>query len=150
MSTLTITISRTELSLSPLVLSGSDDANPIGVANFVEPARQARVKWAPSSDDVHGDVALSSSFQQAIIGFEAFTDQAASEAASRLLLDALWAALSQFAFTVTDVVDGAPGRVWSCNTGSMVPTGPRSYLDMQGHNAVWSVSIPCHPIPTGA
>lgn len=38
MITFLITISRTELALSPLVLSGSDDANPVGVVNYTEPA----------------------------------------------------------------------------------------------------------------
>jgi hypothetical protein len=146
-STLLLTISRTELSLSPLVLSGSIDANPLGVRDFVEPARQARVKYAPDSAYQHGSVPLASSWQQSVLGWDVFTDQAATEAASRTLLDSLWAALGQFSFTVTDVVDGAPARIWTCATGSMVPIGPRTLMDLEHHHPVWAVTIPCHPIP---
>jgi hypothetical protein len=146
-STLTITLSRTELALSPLILSGSDDANAIGITNYQEPPRQSRVAYAPDSAYVHGSTALAGVWQQSILAFDIVTDQAATEAASRTLVASVLAAIGQFSYTATVVVDGAPSEAWACDMGSM--TGPpRDYFSLQGHDPVWSVLIPCHPLPT--
>lgn len=148
MSTLTITLSRLELPPLPsLVLSGSDDANAIGITNYQEPARQARILYAPESAHIPGSTKLASTWQQTFLGFDIVTDQATTEAASRTLIQSVLAAISQFAYSATVVVDGAPAEVWACDPGSMV--GPsRSYQSMQGHDPVWSVLIPCKPTPT--
>ena len=150
MSSLTISLSRTELpgSLPALVLSGSDDANAIGVRNYVRPARVARVGYAPPSKYVHSDAALSGSLALALLQFDVVTDQATSETASRASLALLEAALGQFAFTATVTVNGATAEVWSCNMGSIVPVGSRTEFDMAGFDPTFSVSIPCHPIPS--
>lgn len=148
MSTFTITMTRTELSLADLVLSGADDANPVGVTNYQEPARIARIRYAPSSDLIEGDVALSGTYHQTDLGFDVVTDLAASEAASRTLLAEVRAAIGQFSFTTTVVVDGAPSEAWACDMGSMSPEGPRSFADLENHDPVWSVAIPVHPTPT--
>lgn len=148
MSTLTITIDRTLLSLSPLVLSGADDANVLGVQRYSEPAVQWRVGYAPDSAHIHGSVPLSGAYQQALLNFEVVTDNAASEAQSRTQLTELREALAQFRFDVTVVVDGAPSETWACHLGSMAPLGPRSSIDLRDSNPVWAVAIPCHPVPT--
>jgi hypothetical protein len=135
---------------TPLVLSGSDDANPIGVTNYSDPAMQSRVRYAPTSEFVHGEQPLGWTLQQTILGFDIVTDLAGSEAASRSLIADVRAAITQFAFTVTVAVEDAPAEVWSCNPGSMSLTNPRSYYDLRDHNPVWSVTIPCYPIPAGA
>lgn len=145
MSTLTITISRDG---ADLVLSGTIDANALGVTNYQEPPRQARVEYAPDSRYVHGSEALSATYQQSFLSFDVVTDQAATEAASRTSLAELLAAIGQFSYTVTVVVDGAPAETWACDTGSMVPVGNRTLMDLEHHNPVWSVQIPCKPIPT--
>jgi hypothetical protein len=149
-STLLISIGRVSLpgSPSPLVLSGSDDANEIGVVAYAEPAIQSRVGYAPDSAWIHGSQALSSSYQQTILGFDVVTDKAASEAASRALIGDLREAISQFAFTVTVTVDGATPEIWSCNAGSIIANEARTYPNIGNSNPVWSVTIPCYPIPT--
>lgn len=145
MSTLTITISRDG---DDLVLSGTDDENPIGVTNYQEPPRQARIEYAPSSRYVHGDEALSTTYQQTFLSFDVVTDQETTEAESRELLAELWEAIGQFSYTATVVVDGAPAETWACDTGSMTPVGNRTLLDLEHHNPLWSVRLPCKPLPT--
>lgn len=149
MSTLTITLTRDEIEGgTDLVLSGSSDANPIGITNYMEPAVQARIRYAPDSDDIEGSVSLTRTWQQTFLQFDVVTDQESTEAESRALLAELRAALGQFRFTATVVVDGAPAEAWACDTGSMVPKGARTLMDLEHHDPVWSVQIPCRPTPT--
>lgn len=145
MSTLHITIDRTSLGLAPLVLSGSDDANPIGITDYVEPALLPRATFAPDSAYEDGSTQLAVSWQQTILGFEVSTTEAATEAASRLLIAELRQAISQFSFAVDVTVDSAPTETWTCNTGSMQPVGSRTFANLANHNPEWSVTIPAHP-----
>lgn len=147
MSTLTITLSRTALSLSSLVLTGRIDSNSLGIVNYVEPARQARIRYAPTSDLIHGDVALSSSWQQTFHQFDVVTHKSATEADSRTKLAELRAALGQFAYTATVVVNGAPAEAWACDTGSVGPID-RTLVNLRHFRPVASVQIPCYPLPT--
>jgi hypothetical protein len=144
-STLTISIARTSLSLSPLVLSAADDATALGIADYTEPAIQQRVKYAPDSDYVHGSTALASSLQQTMLNFDVSTDLAASESAARALIAELRTALGQFSYNVTVTVDGSTAEVWACDPGS-VGTVSRTFENLKSHNAVYPVSIPCHPV----
>lgn len=144
--TLLISIDRTSLSLGPLVLSGSEDGNALGVTNYTEPAIQARVTYAPDSAYVAGSVPLAATWQLSLLSFDAVTDQATSETASRALIATLRDAVSQFSFTVTVTVGGAPAETWACHMGSVTPTGPRSYTDLNNSDPQWAVSIPCQPV----
>lgn len=145
--TLTISISRTSLSLSPLVLSAANDATTLGITAYTEPAREQSVEWAPDSRYVHGSVALSSRLPQTILNFDVGTDLASTEAAARTLIEALRTAAGQFSYDVTVTVDGAPAETWACAPGS-VGAGVRTYENLRSHNTVYPVSLPCHPIPT--
>lgn len=146
MPTLLISIDRTLLSLSPLVLSGSDDANALGISGYQEPAMQPRVSYAPDSGWVDGDAALSWKWQQSILGFNAFPS-ATSEVSARALHAELVAAVTQgLEFPVTVTVDDADPETWICNPGSVVYVEGRDFPDLLRHNAVWSVILPCHPI----
>lgn len=150
MSTLEIVISRDDLpgDLDPMVLSGSNDENVLGITSFVEPGRQARIRYAPPSDVIEGDIALAATYQQSVIGFNVVTDQAATEAESREQLLALKDALGQFRYEVTITVDTGQPEVWTCDTASITPLGPRTFFDLEGHNPVWAVAIPCRPTPS--
>jgi hypothetical protein len=145
-SSLTISIDRTSLSLTPLVLSAVDDANPLGIVNFTEPGRIARIRYAPPSDIFHGDSALAMTYQQALLAFDVVTDQAATEQASRDLLDDLRDALGQFPYTTTTIVNGATPQVWTCDPGSVAPIA-RTWFNLENLDPVASVTIPCYPIP---
>lgn len=150
MSTLIISIDRTSLSLAPLVLSGTNDANPIGVTDYTEPAINPRLTYAPDSAYVNGSTPLAVAWQDTIVGFAVCTTDAATEAASRTLIAELRTAVEQFSFAVTVTVDGAPAETWACHTGSVTPVSGRTFSDLLRHNPEWSVTIPAHPIRTVA
>jgi hypothetical protein len=151
---LTLTISRTELSLSPLVLSGNDgavagagDANPIGVTNYQEPGYQADVSYADDSMYVHGSTPLAWKYQQAVMNFDIVTDEAASEAESRALFAQVRAAIVQSSYTVAVAIGGTSAGTWTCHMGSMTPNGSRTYLNVRDSDPVWSIALPCYPVP---
>lgn len=145
--TLTISISRTSLSLAALALSAANDATALGVVSYTEPAVEQDIEWAPDSKYVHGSVALSSKYGHSMLNFDAGTNLAATETDSRALFAELKAALNQFTYTVTVTVDGATAEVWTCQPGSLGAVS-RSYEDLRSHSVVRPVSIPCHPVPS--
>lgn len=143
--TLTISIDRTALSLPPLVFVGSGEGS-LGVVDYREPAMQPRVRFAPSSDFIHGDVPLSWSWQQTLLDWAFFTD-VESEAESRALLAEVRAAVTQgLSFMVSVSVSGAPAESWSCSPGPLVPESGRTYENLRDSDPVWSLSLPCYPI----
>lgn len=143
--TLTISIDRTALALTPLVLSGRDDGSPLGVTDFTEPGRQPRIV-SISSDHQHGDNPLRWSYQQAVLTFSAFPE-ADDEATAQAALEELRAAITQgLRYEVTVTISDAPPKVWTCNPGTLSPPS-RDYLNLKHHFPVWSVTLPCHPIP---
>lgn len=146
-----LTFSRTSLALSPLVLSGTRDdpssTSVLGVTGYTEPPVQPRIKYAPTSDWVNGDVALSRTLQQSLITFRVRPVDA-TETDARTALNELQSAISQLSFTVTEAISGAPARIWSCDPGSMQLANPRSYADLKTVTPVWAVSIPCYPLPS--
>lgn len=144
---LTVTIDRTSLSLSPLVMSGTDDSNDLGVVNYTPPAKQQRLGQMPDSDSVHGTEYTSMAYQQARMNFDIVTDKATDEAGVQTYQREVEAALGQFEFTVTTQVGNADAEVWSANAGDLIPPA-RTYVDLVNHNPVYGVSIPVFPVPS--
>lgn len=145
---LTITIDRTGLSLSPLVLSGVDDDHDYGITAYQPPALQARVGYMPDSGDIDGSEAISSSWQQSLLGFSFVPDHADDETDVQASYAEVAAAVGQFSFTVTTQVSGAPAQVWSADRGSIaLAAGSRSYLDLTAVPPVYSITIPVYPVP---
>lgn len=148
-SALSISIDRSGMpgSLSPLVLHGSVDSSVRRIVAYSPPAKQARIKWGPDSDDVEGSEALAATWQQALMGFKV-----KMVAATETLLQAgvveLEAALAQFAFTVTTQLSGAPAQVWAANRGSiqLADSDGRTPSDVHNLNPVYAVTIPVYPI----
>lgn len=141
---LAISIDRTSLSLSPLVFGCSGDVE-LAITDYREPAEQSRVGYAPSSEFVDGDLALSTSLQQTILPWSFFTD-VATEAAGRLLLAQVRAAVRQFEFNTTVTVNGSPAETWLCNAGSVTPETGRDYMNLRDADPTWAVALPCYPI----
>lgn len=142
--TLTISIDRTSLSLSPLVFSASLGTT-LGILDYQPPAKQWRRGYAPDSADVHGSELLSAAYQQAILGFDWVRDGDSTETqvqASRVEVEA---ALAQFSYTVTTQVSGAPAEVWAADPGAQVPSA-RTYSNLRHRNPVFDVTIPVYPI----
>ena len=147
MATLTISIDRTALSLSPLVLKGHDDGSvTLGVTSYTEPAMQARVAYAPTSGYLHGEQPLGWSWQETMLNLSVVTFGQATESGSRALVAELLAAITQFRYVTTVTVDDADPEGWLCRPGSLTPVSGRSVVDITHHIPEWSVSIPCHPV----
>lgn len=151
MSTLTITVDRTGMAGAPdpLVLLGHDGSSNtvLSVTNFQEPAKAPRVRYAPPSDFSHGDVPLGWSWQQSLLSFDVAPFDA-DEGAGRAAIEELEGALSRLSFEVTVEVNDAPARTYVCTVGAVMPNGPRTFVDMRDSDPVWTVTIPCHPVPT--
>lgn len=150
MSTLIITISRTSLSLTPLVLSGSEDGTPLGVTGYTEPARTPRVEYAPDSPYENGSIPLAVSWPLTIVGFSVVANHAATESEMKAKVAELRTALAQFSFTTTVAVNDAPAETWSCHVGAITPVGGRTSVDLQHYDPEWSVVIPAQPFPSYA
>lgn len=145
--TLTITLPRTFLpgSLDPLLFSASDDENDLGIIDFVRPPQTPRVV-SITSDHQHGDNPLRWSYQHAILAWTV-SARVATEAAAQAYFKEIQAAITQaLKFPVTTKEDDAPAEVWTCNPGAVVPAA-RSLQNMQHHDTLWTVSLPCYPIP---
>lgn len=144
---LTITIDRTSLSLSPLVLSGVDDANVLGITRYVPPALQQRRTYMPDSAGVKGSELVEKAYQQAILAFD-FVTATTSESTAQSKYAEVAAAVDQFSFTVTTQVSGAPAQVWSADAGDiqLAAADGRTYLDLVGANPEYAVSLPVYPI----
>lgn len=144
MSTLLVSIDRSALSLSPLVLSGTAGAQPLAVASYQEPAIMHRIRYAPQSDYIHGSLALGSVLDHTLLQFDVFPDAAATESAARTALVTLRVALNQFSYAVTVTINGV-AETWRCDPGS-VGAAQRTYVNMHHFNVVHPVSIPCYPV----
>lgn len=147
-ATMTVTIDRSGMAGSPadLVLSGKiSDGTALGLLDYQEPALQPRIRYAPSSDYVHGDLPLAWSWQQSVMSFAVMPINPANETAAQAALDDLTAAISRLTYAVTVVKSGVT-EVWTCNAGSMSPAGSRTRLNLTRNIPVWSVSLPCYPV----
>lgn len=148
--TLTISIDRTGMAGDPdplVLLAQVGSANTVlGVTGYREPARQARVRYAPPSDFVHGEVALGWTWQQSILAFQV-RPFGATETEGRAAWAELEAAITRLGFEVTVTVGDAPAETWVCDPGSVTPVSDRTYSDLRYANASWAVEIPCHPVP---
>lgn len=143
--TLTISIDRSALSLSPLLFVGSGDGQ-LGITDYREPAMQPRLRVAPASDFIHGEIPLAWSYQQTILEWS-FATFGTTEAESRTLVAEVRAAVTQgLSFPVTVTVNGAPAETWSCNPGQVVSETPRTYENLRDSDPTWLVSLPCYPI----
>lgn len=145
-ATLSISIARSVG--GPLVLLGHDSTvSGLVVSAYREPARQQRIHYAPQSVYMPGEKPLAATWQQTMHAFDVFAQNPASETQARTWHAELLAAVTQWNFLMTVTVDGATPEVWTCDPGSVEPTGGRSLGDLAHNNPVWSVAIPCYPIP---
>jgi hypothetical protein len=143
--TATLSIDRSGLpgAPSPLVIAG-DFSTTLGLVSLKTPGKVARIKYAPDSDYFAGSEALARTYQQGLISCEVQPD-VASEAALRTAVADLEAALGQFRYTVTITINGV-ADVWTCDTASIEPP-ERDYVDLRDFDPVYTVTIPCKPIP---
>ena len=134
-------------SLAPLVLNGSVDGSYRRLTAYSPPALQSRVTWMPDSDFVEGSEAIGAVWQQSMLGFSVQIE-AATETLVQAAYAEMVAAWSQFSFTVTTQLSGAPAQVWAANRGSiqLADSTGRTFADVHNLNPVYAVTIPVYPI----
>lgn len=148
MAELTISIDRTGMvgDPDPLVMTGhAEPTRFLSVSDYQEPAIQPRILDAPTGDG-HGDMPLGWSWQESILGFNAFYEEATSESEMRSRIAELTAAISRLTYQTTVTVSDADPETWTCRPGAIVPLGGRTRSDMRLFNPVWSVAIRVHPV----
>ena len=143
MGTLTVSVDRTDLSLSPLVFSASDDGTPWGILpGYQMPGLVPQVRTA-ASDFTHGEVATSWKWTQARIAFDAFPD-AASGAALLAAVDEVRAALGRLSYSVTTTWNGS-ALTWAAMPGACEPSGVDA-PELDANQPVYSITIPVYPV----
>lgn len=142
--TLTITVSRTALSLPDLVFSGRLGTT-LGVVNYQPAALLWRRDYMPDSADAHGSELVAASYQQAILGWDWVREDGSTETQVQASRKEVEAALAQFSYTITTQVSDAPAEVWSADPGDQTPSA-RTYEDLANSNPVYAVSVPVYPI----
>lgn len=148
MSTMSISVDRSGLSLSPLVFSGRRDGATLGITAYNEPAMIARNRYATSSDYEDGDDILGTTLQQGVLAWNFITPEVTTEQEHRTLVAAVREAVAQLQFNVTVIVDGADAETWRCDRGNLSPVAGRSRTDVRVHLAEWVVAAPCYPVRT--
>lgn len=143
--TLTISISRTELSLAPLAFSASLDGTVLGVVDYTPPDFRMRNVYA-SSDTFHGAERTASSLEQSSILFRWIRVGATTEAQIQTSRNEVATALRQFSYKVTTQVSGAPAEVWDADPGTLLG-GSRNLVSLKHLVPVYAVEIPVYPIP---
>lgn len=134
------------MSLSPLVLAGHDITRVLSVSGYREPSMQARITYAPTGDQ-HGDMPLGWSYQEALLGFNAFDEAPGdTEDDARAKIAELAAALGRLSYEVTVTINDADPETWTCRPGSIAPADDRTSIDLQTNTNTWAVTIPAYPI----
>jgi hypothetical protein len=148
MSTISISVDRTSLALSPLVFSGRRDGTARGITSYDEPAMIVRNRYATTSDYEDGDTIRGSSLQQTILAWSFITPEATSEQNHRQLVAEVREAVGQLQFEVTVTLDGADAETWLCDRGNVAAVAGRTLIDVRLHLAEWSIVLPCYPVRT--
>lgn len=144
--TLTISIDRTDLVLTPLDL-GAGTSTPLTIVKFTEPPLLQRVYYAPSSRSMHGDLPLGFTLDNTSLEFTVGPANAANEQDARDAIDALTVAISRLSYEVTVTTNDADPQIWTCYPGSLTPAGARTFENLRRHRPTWNVNLPAHPIP---
>lgn len=141
-----LSIDRTSLSLPPLFIA-SDRSTDLVLTSYTEPPLVTVVRYAPTSNDIHGEIALGWRYAQTGLAFTVAAPDPQSEQTARTAIEDLAEALARLNYGITESIDDAV-RTWSCVAGSIVPTGPRTYRNLLDHRPQWQVTIPAYPIPS--
>lgn len=145
--TLTISIDRASLSHAPLVMLGHGHDPGLGVSDFTEPEFVSEVTYAPESAYIDGSFPLATRRRDSRLTFDVFPYAASTEDIARSWIRELATAIHRLSYPVTVTIGDAEPEVWTCRPGSLSPVGSRNVVNLRNRNPVWSVSLPCHPIP---
>lgn len=143
MSSLILTV----LDSPDIVMSAISGATDLGVTGYQEPAVLANVNYAPQSPILHGQAALSWSWQQSLLSWSVCPFGASSETEAEALIAELRASLSRTQYEITRELNGST-ITWRCDPGSVTPAGGRSLVDLKRpYLTQWNVAVPMFPVP---
>jgi hypothetical protein len=144
MSTITVSIDRTSLSLSALAATNDGATYQIAQDGLGDPGITWRKSTMPDSDDIHGSEYVAAAKEQTSIPLEVIV-KAASSSALKTARDALFAALSQFTYTVTVTVDGV-SDVWTAGPADWARSTAVQPGQVAQFFTVLTITIPVYPI----
>lgn len=140
MSTASVSIDRTSLSLSALVIADDGATYQLGKDGLGEPNMTWRITSMPDSNDIHGSEPVTAVKEATSLPLTVIV-KAASSAALKTATTALTDALSQFAYTATVTVDGQ-SDVWQCSPASWARSNAVQPGEVAQFFKVLTVTIP--------
>lgn len=146
-TTATVSISRTALALTALVIA-DDGAEPYSLTatGLGRPEITPRNTYAPDSRYINGSELVAVTREQSALPLEVLV-QADSAVTLHNAIAALDDAIWQFTYTVTITVGGV-AQVWTCSPGVLnTVSGTVDHGHADQHMAVVALALPCHPIP---
>lgn len=147
MTTAQVTISRTSLSLSDLVITGTGTGPySLTAAGLGRPGRTVRATFADASAHSEGQLMTQAVRDITSLPVEVIV-QGSSSADLASLLDALDSALFQFRYTTTVTIDGADVTWPSLPTSFDIVGGSVLYSRRSEFLEVVSFTIPVQPTP---
>lgn len=126
-----------------LTFSGVEDGSPYGLLSMTSPGLVARIAYADDSPHLHGSLATSGTWQQALIS-AAVELRGTSEVDLAAKRARLAAALGRLSYPVQQVVNGTP-RAWQADMGSMAPD-EMDVNDLEEFVEVYALTIPVQPL----
>lgn len=146
-----VSIDRTSLSLSPLVIVGPGDASTTYLLTkngLGRPGVTQRLTYMPDSPYIHGSELLAAAQEQSSLPLEIVV-QAATASALDAAVQALADAVFQFSYTVTVTPASGVSKTWACDPAALAPSSGGEI------DAAWlqfvdvlKVTIPVYPIPS--
>lgn len=145
MSSDAVSIDRTSLGLSPLLVSddgtGTFSLTDVGLGR---PETMPRITYAGTSPWLHGSTPVSAVRDNSTLPMQLLVQAASTSALDAAMAD-LDAALWQFEYLTTTAHDG---KVWRCWPAAWnVDGGNTIYARRSGFLEVVNITIPVYPIP---
>lgn len=145
MSTASLSIDRTSLSLSALVIADDSTTYRLAKGGFGRPAMTWRTTFAPDSINVHGSEPIAAVKEQTSIPAEVIV-LGATWAAVDTAVTALETAVSQFSYDVTQTTGGV-ARAWAASPASWSSASSTvEPFNVDQKFEVLRLTIPVYPI----
>lgn len=141
---LTLTVDRSSISLSDLVIDSEGFSGDYTLLTYEEPDTSPRVATA-RSPYVHGELVTGYTLDTSTMVFGVRVEGVGT-AGLETKVQALRRALCrQASFTITRVLDGET-QVWSCQPAGMTRQGAVVKGDVDAHLAEYTITAPVYPI----
>ncbi len=145
MPTASLTIDRTDMSLSDLVFSGSNGSE-LGLIDLSEPVMIPRTEYASDGRYIDGAVAVASTWDLTAIAAVVelkYTSASALQAG----YEALVAALARITFEVTITKNGDAVTYETQGRCGIAPAKNLDRLDLSRTTQLYNLTFPVNPVP---